>query len=232
MLANMTHQPLPYSPFPSGKSLRLDTLSFTLDDPREQRMLQAIADATENTRIDLRNDPSWGTPIPIPDRGFVPVARRKRVTTLADLLPWPALLTLKGCADDAACQAECGNRQEILQFAQTICPYEHLVTLVNFIANDLGIANAAKVLSPLIRGLKAKEARIKKGASEGGRKSALTRQRSSSTADAEKLLQDRQRLLDAGRDTKEIAGILAARYRVSDTTVRRKLKKAAKANTE
>lgn len=194
-------------------------------------MLQAIADTTENTRNALRGCPGWGDPVPMPPRGFSPAITRQREHTLADMVPWPALLTLDQSADDAAAQAGCSSRKEILDFALSICPIEHWFTLVNYMAHHASIASAAKVLSPVVRGLKAKEARIKQGASEGGKKSARARQKTSSTSDPAKLLQDRQRLLDAGRHTSEVAGILASRYGVTAATIRRKLNQAIKGQT-
>ena len=163
--------------------LQLDTSIDTPKAPSQLRMLQSIATETEATRTALRSDPSWGFPVANPARGFAPLIKHQRQleTTLADMLPWPALLTLQGCADNAAHSADCTKR-DILQFALSICPYEHIVTLLNFIGVGQGIAETAKALSPLILGLKAKEARIKHGAGVGGKKSARTRQLNSNSA--------------------------------------------------
>ena len=106
------------------------------------------------------------------------------------------------------------------------------MTVVNCMAMDKGTSDVAKILSPLIRGLKAKEARIKQGASVGGKKSARTRQSNAKTPSIARLLQERQRLLDSGKDVKDVAGILAQRYGVDPSTVRRKLHAAAKAQEE
>ncbi|MNV68504.1 hypothetical protein D3C71_1613620 [compost metagenome] len=144
--------------------------------------------------------------------------------TIADQFPWPALLTWEGCASKAAIRSDCTKR-EVLEFALSICPYAHIPTVLNFIAKDEGIADAAKILSPIIRGLKAKESRIKAGASVGGKKSARTRQSNSKTPDAAKLLQERSHLMESGRSASEVAGILAQRYGVHPSTIRLKLKR-------
>ena len=158
-------------------SRRLDQTFVGLEAPNQLLMYKAIAAETESTRVALRGKPNWNFPVAQPVRGFVPAAKRQRQpeTTLADLLPWSALLTLEGCAENAAQRAGC-TKQEILDFALAICPFEHIVTVLNFMSLDTGISDVAKILSPLIRGLKAKEARIKQGASVGGKKSARTRQ--------------------------------------------------------
>lgn len=210
--------------------LRLDLTTVTSATSRQRLMLESIAAETERTRAGLRAKPSWNFSVTQPVRGFVPAAQRQHQpeTTLADLLPWPALLTLEGCAENAAQNAGC-TKKEILQFALSICPYEHIVTLLNYVALDKGIADTAKILSPLIRGLKAKEARIKQGASAGGKKSARTRQTNAKTPATNEILQERRRLLDSGKDANVIAGILAQRYGVHPNTIRRKLHAAAKA---
>lgn len=100
------------------------------------------------------------------------------------------------------------------------------MTLLNFMAHDSAITQSAKILSPLIRGLKDKEARIKRGASIGGVKSARERRRKSQVPELAELLRERQGLLDIGKDLKETAGILARRHRVSASTIRRKLRGA------
>ena len=208
--------------------LQLDTSIDTPKAPSQLRMLQSIATETEATRTALRSDPSWGFPVAHPARGFAPLIKHQRQleTTLADMLPWPALLTLQGCADNAAHSADCTKR-DILQFALSICPYEHIVTLLNFIGVGQGIAETAKALSPLILGLKAKEARIKHGASVGGKKSARTRHLNSKTPSVTELLLERERLIKSGREAGEVAGILAQRYCVDPGTIRRKLKATA-----
>lgn len=208
----------------------LDPTFVALESPSELLMYRAIAAETESTRAALRGKPSWNFPVPQQLRGFAPAAQRQHQpeTTLADLLPWPALLTLEGCAENAAQNAGC-TKKEILQFALSICPYEHIVTLLNYVALDKGIADTAKILSPLIRGLKAKEARIKQGASAGGKKSARTRQSDSKTRCIFEILQERERLLASGRGSSEVAGILAQRFGLHPNTIRRKLHAAAKA---
>lgn len=209
---------------------QLDPTFVALELPLQLLMYQAIAAETEATRVALRGKPNWNFPVAQPVRGFVPAAKRQRQpeTTLADLLPWSALLTLEGCAENAAQRAGC-TKQKILEFALTICPFEHIVTVLNFMALDTGSANLAKNLSPLIRGLKAKEARIKQGASVGGKKSARTRQNNARTPATTEILQERGRLLDSGREASDVAGILAQRYGVHPNTIRRKLHAAAKA---
>lgn len=208
--------------------LQLDTSLHTPKTASQLRMLQSIATETEATRADLRSDPGWGFPVALPARGFAPVIKRQYQleTTLPDTFPWPALLTLEDCAENAARRAGC-TKQDLLKFALSICPYEHIVTVLNFIGMGQGIAATAKALSPLIRGLKAKEARIKQGASVGGKKSARTRQSNSKTPSASELLQERGRLIKSGKESREVAGILAQRYGVDPGTIRRKLKVTA-----
>lgn len=230
MLTCMKNSLVSNSTLTSKTTIRLDLAAYDLADPEKQRKLQAIAGATEATRKSLYSDASWGTHIPLPPRGLAPVAQPREPRTVADLLPWPALLTMHKCADEAASRAGC-DREAIMQAALSICPVEHWVTLTNFMAHDAAIAQTAKILSPLIRGLKTKEARIKQGASDGGKKSARERQKQSSVPDTQKLLMERARLLEAGKDPKDIAGILAERYGVTPNTVRRKYRAAAQGKT-
>jgi hypothetical protein len=211
--------------------LQLDTSLHTPKTPSQLLMLQSIATETEITRAALRSDPSWGFPVPLRARGMgmgmgmAHVIKRQGVleTTFPDTFPWPALLTLQDCANNAAHRADC-TKQEILRFAISICPYEHIVTVLNFIAVGLTTAATAKALSPLIQDLKAKEARIKQGASAGGKKSARSRQSNSKIPSVAKLLQARGLLIESGRGDREVAGILAQRYGVHPGTIRRKLK--------
>jgi len=211
-------------------SRQLDPTFVGLDTPNQLLMYKAIAAETESTRAALRDKASWNFPVALPVRGMAPIANRQRQpeANLPDLLPWPALLTLEGCANNAAQRAGC-TKQKILEFALTICPFEHIVTVLNFMALDTGISDVAKILSPVIRDLKAKEARIKQGASVGGKKSARTRQTNAKTPSINEILQERRRLLDSGKDANVIAGILAQRYGVHPNTIRRKLHAAAKA---
>ena len=213
--------------------LQLDPSFAASEAPHLLRMAQSIAVETEITRTKLRGCSPWGLSIQLPIGGFVPVAQRSRQSNilLADMLPWPALLTQEECANHAARRAGCTHR-EILDFALSICPFEHIVLLLNHIGLVHGIANVAKVLSPLIRGLKAKEERIKQGASVGGKKSAKTRAKKSDVPEPAELLQKRQRLLDAGKDSKDVAGILAQRCGVHPSTIRKKLRGATKSLTE
>ena len=210
--------------------LRFDLTTVTSAPSRQRLMLESIAAETERTRTRKSAKTRRNFSVTQPVRGFVPAAQRQHQTetTLADLLPWPALLTLEGCAENAAQNAGC-TKKEILQFALSICPYEHIVTLLNYVALDKGIADTAKILSPLSRGLKAKEARIKQGASAGGKKSARTRQSDSKTRYIFEILQERERLLASGRGSSEVAGILAQRFGLHPNTIRRKLHAAAKA---
>ena len=201
-----------------------------LDTPNQLLMYKAIAAETESTRAALRDKASWNFPVALPVRGMAPIANRQRQpeANLPDLLPWPALLTLEGCANNAAQRAGC-TKQEILDFALAICPFEHIVTVLNFMSLETGISDVAKILSPVIRDLKAKEARIRQGASVGGKKSARTRQTNAKTPSINEILQERGRLLDSGREASDVAGILAQRYGVHPNTIRRKLRAAAKA---
>ncbi|WP_306552984.1 hypothetical protein [Acidovorax sp.] len=210
----------------SATTTKLDPADFEPANSKELGMLLAIAEATEEKRTALRDDPSWGARIPTPPRGLRTVAQRGQPLTVADYLPWPALLTMDRCADDAARRSGCEDRQTVLDFALSICPIEQWMTLLNFTAQYSAITKVAKILSPLIRGLKDKEARIKQGASVGGVKSARERQKKSNVPQLAKLLQERQGLLDSGKDLKETAGILARRYGVDASTIRRKLRGA------
>ena len=99
-------------------SRQLDPTFVGLDTSTQLLMYKAIAAETESTRVALRGNPNWNFPVAQPVRGFVPAAKRQRQpeTTLADLLPWSALLTLEGCAENAARRAGC-TKQEILDFA-------------------------------------------------------------------------------------------------------------------
>ena len=211
-------------------SRQLDPKFVELETPNQLLMYKAIAAETESTRAALRGKASWNFPVAQPARGFAPITKRQHQpdTTLADLLPWPALLTLESCASNAAQRAGC-TKQEILDFALAICPFEHIVTVLNFMSLETGISDVAKILSPVIRDLKAKEARIKQGASVGGKKSARTRQTNAKTPSINEILQERGRLLDSGREASDVAGILAQRYGVHPNTIRRKLRAAAKA---
>lgn len=209
----------------SATLIRIDPSAYELDDPERIRLLHAIASATEAVRATLYSHPSWGTSVPFPPRGLASAAERRKPRTVADLLPWPALLTMHNCADEAARRAGC-DREAIMQSALSVCPIGHWITLINFMAKDAAIAKTAKLLSPLIQGLKAKEARIRQGASDGGTKSARERQRQSTVPATPKLLEERKRLLDAGKDAKDIAGILAERYGVVPNTIRRKFRAA------
>lgn len=230
MLTCMKKSLVSHSTLTSKTTIRLDPAAYDFADPEKQRKGQAIASATEATRKSLYCDASWGTHIPFPPRGLASVAQPREPRTVADLLPWPALLTMHKCADEAASRAGC-DREAIMQFALSICPVEQWVTLMNFMAQDSAIAQTAKILSPLIRGLKAKEARIKQGASDGGKKSARERQKQSPVPDTQTLLKERTRLLDAGKAPKDIAGILAERYGVTPNTVRRKFRATAQGKT-
>lgn len=215
----------------SRTSLRLDPVAYALEDPIELQMLLAIAKATEKTRVALYRDPSWGVRIPMPPRGLMSPEKRQQGIVLADLLPWPALLTLRQCADEVAHQIEGGTRDGVLQYALSICPIEHWPTLLNYMALGEAGSSIAQALGPVIRNLKAKEARIKQGASLGGKKSGKERIRQSSVPEIQKLLQERQRLLESGRESKDVAGILALRYGVAPTTIRRKFRQVTEGDS-
>ena len=216
--------------------LQLDPSFATAEAPHRLHMAQSIAAETESKRAELRSHSTWGLAMPqspSPIRGFAPAAERLHQpnTLLADMLPWPALLTFGECANNAARRAGCTHK-EILDFALSICPFEHIVLLVNYIAQVGGVASAAKVLSPLIRGLKAKEERIKQGARVGGKKSAKRRLKQSNVPEPTRLLQERQRLLDAGREARDVASILAQRFGVHPSTIRSRLRDATKSQAE
>ncbi|WP_028600849.1 hypothetical protein [Ottowia thiooxydans] len=208
-----------------ARGLQLDLELVTIDTPRQLQLLTSLAVETERTRAALHDHPLWGRQVDLPPRGFVPLADRKPTIPLADLLPWPALLTMGDCASNAAKQAGC-TEHDVLLFACSICPYEQLATLANHISNSEGIADASRLLGPVIQGLKAKETRIKQGGSVGGKKSARTRQSNSKIPELLDLVHERKRLLESGKQAKDVASILAHRYGVHANSIRRVLNKA------
>lgn len=197
----------------------VDASTLTLD---QVRMILAIKVKTDRLRQALRKDPLWSMKIDLPGRGFHVPSEPRRPLLLCDQLPWPALLTLNDCAEEAAALAKC-SFSELLTFAISICPYEHYPVLLQHFSHKAGILLTAKVLSPYIQGLRRKEASIKDGARKGATKSAQTRRKQSKVPAPEILKQEAQKLIDSHYSKSDVAGILAKRYDVTPTTIRRKL---------
>ena len=165
-------------------------------DERVIRMMQAIRTETELLRERLRDDPFWGSPVFMPPQGL-PKKTPERPRTIADHLEWPSLLSLKDCA--ARVSNSIGvSSEELTKFVITICPYEHLVQLTLFISLQASIFGTAKLLSPVIQPLKAKEKRLKQGAQIGGIKSGITRAKTAKTPPVEVLLKEAELLMQAG----------------------------------
>ena len=191
---------------------------------QQARTMLAIQAKTEQLRQKLRKDPLWGSPVYLPPRGFKP-HQATSDPLLCDQLPWPALLTLENCAEESAALAQC-TETELLSYAIQICPYEHVVVLIQYLSHQEGIQKTSRLLSPYVQSLRHKELRIKNGARKGGEKSAKTRRKQSKTLAPVVLQHEAQKLLDSHHSQRDIAGILANRYGVTATTIRRKLRSA------
>lgn len=191
---------------------------------QQARILLAIKTKTEQLRKKLREDPLWGSPVYLPPRGFKP-RQATSEPLLCDQLPWPALLTLENCAEESAALAQC-TETELLSYAIQISPYEHVVVLIQHLSHREGVQKAARLLSPYVQTLRHKEARIKDGARKGGEKSAQTRRKQSKAPAPEVLKHEAEKLLGSHHSKRDIAGILANRYGVEATTIRRKLQLA------
>lgn len=164
----------------------------------------------------------WGTPVYLPPRGF-PLKPETDEQVLAEQLPWPALLTLANCAEETAVLARL-SVQDLLLYAIQICPYQHVAILIQFLSHKEGIQASAKALSPYIRKLRDKEARIKEGARRGGNNSVRIRRKESKLPTAQDIQREAEKLLATHYAKQEVAGILAKRYNVTPTTIRRKLR--------
>ncbi len=196
-------------------------------DEVKVRMMLVIHDVTEQLRERLQADPLWGSEVHLPPRGFRPRSLHgaEKPRTLGDQLAWPSLLTMGSCLEKASQEAGC-EREELLMFAMFICPYEYLPHLLQYASFQAGIKDTARLLSPVVQSLKAKEARIRRGASIGGQKSAKTRAQGAKTPSVEILRREAQKLLDIGKESSAVAGILSSRYGVTSTTIRRKLRQS------
>ena len=191
---------------------------------QQARTMLAIQAKTEQLKQTLRQDPLWGTPVYLPPRGF-PLKPEASEQVLAEQLPWPALLTLANCAEETAVLAQCSVK-ELLLYAIQICLYQHVAVLIQFLSHQEGVQASAKALSPYIRQLRDKEARIKAGARKGADKSAHTRRKQSKVPAPQDLQREADKLMASHYAKQDVAGILAKRYDVTPTTIRRKLNAA------
>lgn len=191
----------------------------------EARMMNAIKAQTEVVREALRKDSYWGASELVPPRGFPTSSERAQrpAPAPANFIPWPALLTVDDCVE-AAAAASHTTAEALLTFAIHICPFEYQLQLLQFAAHRALPRRLAKVLSPVILGFKGTVDRIKAGARTGAAKSATTRSKTAKTPSATVLLVEFNKLVKAGRAKTEVASVLARRYGVTATTIRRKLK--------
>lgn len=213
-----------FSRYFDATPLSIDLSALQFHSVRQREMAEAIAVATERTRALLRADELWGMSVPVPPRGFVPKDRRVSEVHVADRLPWPSLLTLGSCADEAARMANCSSRSDVLQYAMSICSVDQIVPLMNLLDKDAGTKRVARALSQVILPLKGMEERIRLGAKRGGEKSASTRRKHSKTPPPEKLREERDKLIEQGKGKRDVAGVLAARHDVTASTINKKLK--------
>ncbi|MFZ7338413.1 hypothetical protein ACLS0R_19495, partial [Comamonas jiangduensis] len=209
---------LPNLPIECAPHVELDLTA------RQARTMLAIRAKTEQLKQTLRQDSLWGTPVYLPPRGF-PLKPETSKQVLAEQLPWPALLTLANCAEETAVLARCSVK-DLLLYAIHICPYQHVAVLIQFLSHQEGIQASAKALSPYIRQLRDKVARIKEGARKGADKSAHTRHKQSKVPAPQDLKREADKLMASHYAKQDVAGILAKRYDVTPTTIRRKLNAA------
>jgi hypothetical protein len=209
---------LPSLPIECAPHVELDLTT------QQVRTMLAIQAKTEQLKQTLRQDPLWGTPVYLPPRGF-PLKPEASEQVLAGQLPWPALLTLANCAEETAVLAQCSVK-ELLLYAIQICPYQHVAVLIQFLSHKEGVQASAKALSPYIRQLRDKDARIKAGARKGADKSAHTRRKQSKVPAPQDLQREADKLMASHYAKQDVAGILAKRYDVTPTTIRRKLNAA------
>jgi hypothetical protein len=214
---------LVFSRYFDATPLSIDLSALQFHSVRQREMAEAISAATERTRALLREDKLWGVCVPVPPRGFIPKGRRVSQVHVADRLPWPSLLALGSCADEAARMANCSSRSDVLRYAMSICSVDQIVPLMNLLVVEAGTRQVARALSQVILPLKGMEERMRRGAKIGGKNSASNRRKDSKTP-PEKLREERDKLIEQGKDKRDIAGILAVRYGVTTSTIRKKLK--------
>lgn len=195
-----------------------------ITDPKSLRLIEALHDATEQVQNKLRLDEFWGGRVDLPPGGLLfgrlPTVAKPRVR--ASYLAWPTLLTMDSNCFGKVCQAASCTHDELMKFVMYICPYEYLPHLNQFFSHEAVFQSIAKKISAAVQPMKAKQVRIQKGASTGGKKSALSRQKRSKIPSAEVLRIETEKLLTAGKAESETAGILSMKYGVSTQAIRLK----------
>ena len=215
--------------FDERTPLKLDPEKLGLTDPDQLRMARAIAAATEATRVALRADDFFGARVDHPARGFYPSKLREPVF-LVDRMPWPSLLAMDNCADDAAKLAGGKDKQLLIAFAMRLCApdqFAMLALLRKRLAEKAVYErlpqDIAKQLSPVIKPLKDKADAIKKGGCTGGKKGSETRRKKAKIPPADVLTAQAKKLIAEGREPHEVSGILGLTHGVKADTIRRKL---------
>lgn len=193
-----------------------------ITDPKSMRLIEALYDATEQVKNQLRLDEFWGERVDLPPGGLL---FRQQLTVAkprvrASYLAWPTLLTMDSNCFGKVCQEASCSHDELMKFALYICPYEYLPHLKQFFSNEATFLSIAKKISAAVQPMKAKQVRIQKGASTGGKKSALSRQKRSKIPSAEVLRLETEKLLAAGKAESETAGILSLKYGASAQAIR------------
>lgn len=194
-----------------------------LTDEKLLRIAQVVYEVTEQVRCRLKADEVWGAPVYLPPRGFHPTAKPE---VRANFLVWPALLTMDKDCLAKICQVAGCSEDELKSFVLSICPYEHLPHLEQFFLHRAVIKMIIKEVSAEVQPMKAKQVRIRKGASTGGLKSALRRKRQTKIPSAEVLMLETAKLLASGKDESETAGILSRKFGVSAQAIRLKRRQA------
>ncbi|WP_156106020.1 hypothetical protein [Comamonas aquatica] len=194
-----------------------------LTDEKLLRIAQVVYEVTEQVRCRLKADEVWGAPVYLPPRGFHPTAKPE---VRANFLAWPALLTMDKDCLAKICQVAGCSEDELKSFVLSICPYEHLPHLEQFFLHRAVIKMIIKEVSAEVQPMKAKQVRIRKGASTGGLKSALRRKRQTKIPSAEVLMLETAKLLASGKDESETAGILSRKFGVSAQAIRLKRRQA------
>lgn len=194
-----------------------------LTDEKQLRIARTVYEVTEQVRARLKVDERWGAPIYLPPRGFHPTATSE---VRANFLAWPALLTMdKDCLTNI-CQAAGCDEDGLTTFVLSICPYEYLPHLEQFFLHRAVIKMIIKEISAEVQPMKAKQVRIRKGASTGGLKSAQRRKRQTKIPSAEVLRLETVKLLASGKEVSETAGILSRKFGVSAQAIRLKRRQA------
>ena len=194
-----------------------------LTDEKLLRIAQVVYEVTEQVRCRLKADEVWGAPVYLPPRGVHPTAKPE---VRANFLAWPALLTMDKDCLAKICQVAGCSEDELKSFVLSICPYEHLPHLEQFFLHRAVIKMIIKEVSAEVQPMKAKQVRIRKGASTGGLKSALRRKRQTKIPSAEVLMLETAKLLASGKDESETAGILSRKFGVSAQAIRLKRRQA------